>query len=142
MNNIIPKEPGLKRRLAYSKIIRDRNRALLNKNQFLVERTNYIEENIRQINNLYDDFIGYYNYEDYSNLDNVVVGASIKLLLSNSKLHITDVKNPVFCVICQYHSYDGIIRELHCKHKFHVDCIDKWFMGSKKCPACMQELVE
>lgn len=42
------------------------------------------------------------------------------------------------CVICiEYQKNDDIIREIkHCKHSFHVKCIDDWFLENNSCPEC------
>jgi hypothetical protein len=42
------------------------------------------------------------------------------------------------CVICiEDCKPDDIIREInHCKHSFHVKCIDKWFVENNSCPEC------
>jgi hypothetical protein len=42
------------------------------------------------------------------------------------------------CVICiEDYKSDDIIREInHCKHSYHVKCIDEWFEGNNSCPEC------
>ncbi|CEO94735.1 unnamed protein product (mitochondrion) [Plasmodiophora brassicae] len=44
------------------------------------------------------------------------------------------------CVIC--HESTGQVmtfRYLWCGHRFHVDCIDRWLIGSNLCPMCRVE---
>jgi hypothetical protein len=42
------------------------------------------------------------------------------------------------CVIClEEFKSDNKIREInHCKHSFHVKCIDEWFVKNNSCPVC------
>jgi len=51
------------------------------------------------------------------------------------------------CVICCEPKVDGEqCRILHCKHSYHVDCIDMWWLTSKErageCPLCKQRTAE
>ena len=43
------------------------------------------------------------------------------------------------CVICQGHARNSRARTLECKHKFHKECIKKWFESSSRCPICNDE---
>jgi len=47
------------------------------------------------------------------------------------------------CTICCQGFYEKqIIRELlHCKHFFHIQCVDKWFETHITCPICRVSLV-
>lgn len=46
------------------------------------------------------------------------------------------------CPICFEKFYQNeILRELPCKHRFHADCIDPWFLNeSSECPLCRIDL--
>lgn len=44
-----------------------------------------------------------------------------------------------FCVICQDDIYLDIVRKLSCKHVYHIDCIDKWFIDNTICPTCKRD---
>jgi len=43
------------------------------------------------------------------------------------------------CMVClaNFEENDKL-RELHCSHHFHVDCIDEWLRRSPACPICKQ----
>lgn len=45
------------------------------------------------------------------------------------------------CAIClsEYEEGDKV-KEMPCKHAFHVDCIGKWLGISNFCPVCKYEL--
>ena len=57
----------------------------------------------------------------------------------NNNNNDTEIVN---CSICQdIFNYNDIIRSIKsCKHKFHIDCIDKWFEKNKKCPICRVDI--
>jgi len=43
------------------------------------------------------------------------------------------------CGICiEKMKKNDIVRELSCKHSFHIDCIDQWFEKKCCCPYCNQ----
>ncbi|CAF1056344.1 unnamed protein product [Rotaria sordida] len=37
--------------------------------------------------------------------------------------------------LCEYDQYDNV-RRLPCMHLFHIECVDKWLIQSKRCPIC------
>lgn len=76
------------------------------------------------------------NYETLIELPNVPVGLDLKELVHISKIKIC--KNKVLCVICQEQTKinKDIIRILDCKHIYHVNCIDNWFIDHNACPLC------
>lgn len=48
----------------------------------------------------------------------------------------------VQCAICMESFVEGeSVRTLPCMHKYHVNCIDKWLVGSTKCPLCKHDLL-
>lgn len=46
------------------------------------------------------------------------------------------------CVVClEDFDNEDIIKELPCRHLYHVKCIDKWLsQNSNKCPVCKNEV--
>jgi hypothetical protein len=113
----LPREPGLYRRLAYG-------------------------ENIRRHS--------YNRNIDYTHIDNNT-GLSLKCLIKNSNIIFEN--NDFFCSICQdnkhskvYKSYVknltnlSLLRQLNCKHKFHIECIETWLTYNKTCPMCRKNL--
>lgn len=114
----LPREPGLRRRLAYSEYLR--NGTYTDAPEFVVTRITEESINIGSIN-----FGSVYSQPK--------CGLSISNLLKCSKLKEGD---DIFCPICQ-DSKTNILRELSCKHVFHANCIDYWFVEQSKCPLCM-----
>jgi len=122
--------PGLIRRMAYSNYLANRRRRGYN---FL--RISPIRRNREQI--------VIFNYESLSQLEDVKIGLISKNILNKTqvKLNINTEENNNFCVICQEDiENNSIIREIHCKHSFHINCIDNWLVDNKKCPMCKYEI--
>lgn len=73
------------------------------------------------------------------NLEDVPTGLISKNLFNNSTIYMNF--DPIFCCICQC-KLKGIciLRELKCTHKFHINCIDEWFISKNKCPECRCEI--
>ncbi|XP_041936530.1 probable E3 ubiquitin-protein ligase RHG1A [Alosa alosa] len=42
------------------------------------------------------------------------------------------------CLICHHdlHKGGGGVRELHCTHSFHSECIEEWLWRKQACPTC------
>ncbi|XP_056315495.1 E3 ubiquitin-protein ligase arkadia-A [Danio aesculapii] len=42
------------------------------------------------------------------------------------------------CLICHgdLRKEGGVIRELHCSHSFHSECIEEWLWSKQSCPTC------
>ena len=79
-------------------------------------------------------------YDYLTTLEDVKIGLMNKKLLDKSKVAI-NFETKEFCVICQDDiELNDIIRTVKCKHLFHINCIDKWFIENKKCPVCKYEL--
>lgn len=46
------------------------------------------------------------------------------------------------CSIClEYLLENNTIKILKCKHRFHIECIDKWFDISDNCPLCQKKFL-
>lgn len=50
-------------------------------------------------------------------------------------VNINDLTNEE-CIICYEHLTSDNLRILKCKHYFHKDCIDTWFISNNMCPLC------
>jgi len=118
----LPQAPGLKRRLAYAKLVRDAHARTRETVPLRTrERTHAVE------------------YVIYYNLDDVKVGVIDKSL--NMTLILVNDTYDKFCVICQeYVNMGNIIRTLRCSHSFHINCIDTWFNHHTKCPSCNEDV--
>jgi hypothetical protein len=130
--------PGLDRRIAYSNYLDNRRRERRRNNI----HTSPINTNIylhispirRQNINRID-----FSYESLFQLQDVKVGLISKNILDKTQVKIN--RNNDFCVICQEDiKKDIIIREINCKHSFHINCIDNWLVENKKCPMCKYEI--
>ena len=112
----LPRERGLSRRLAYGEYIRN----------FLGSR-GYTEAHVPR---------------DTHNVISLKVlnkGLSLKIVLLNSKVFC---KEEFLCCICQDTFSQNIIRELSCKHSFHINCIDTWLANNATCPMCRKIIGE
>jgi hypothetical protein len=126
--NYLHLPPGLTRRMAYSNYLENRRRRRFN-NIYL-----HISPIRRQNINRVD-----FSYESLFQLQDVKVGLISKNILDKTQVKIN--RNNDFCVICQEDiEKDIIIREINCKHNFHINCIDNWFVENKKCPMCKYEI--
>lgn len=43
------------------------------------------------------------------------------------------------CAICFNEDTEGLV--LNCGHKFHIQCIDKWFQNMLNCPICKKNII-
>ncbi|XP_070041245.1 E3 ubiquitin-protein ligase MPSR1-like [Nicotiana tomentosiformis] len=51
------------------------------------------------------------------------------------------VEEGVECAICLLEfEVDGEAKEMPCKHKYHVDCVDKWLKINGSCPICRYKM--
>lgn len=127
----LPREPGLHRRLAYGENI----------------RRNFYNANILSNRNISSNINITYNNIDYDNNDNI--GLNLKYLIKNSNIIFEN--NDFFCSICQDNKHTkkykninltnlSLLRELNCKHKFHIECIETWLTYNKTCPMCRNNL--
>ena len=132
--------PGLSRRLAYSNHLRNRRTTT-------ALRTRPARYNVRispvirrQRHNVIPD-INFLSYESLVRLQDVKVGLINKNLINKSSVSVYKKLNDEVCVICQDDISKGdVIRTLNCKHIYHLDCIDTWFIENKKCPTCKYEI--
>ena len=82
--------------------------------------------------------------EDFTNLIDIKKGIISRNLVENSNVKIFN-DNTVYlnliCGICRDQFIDNnIIRELKCRHHYHIKCIDTWFTENKTCPECRFEI--
>lgn len=153
--------PGRQRRLAYSKLIDNRNnRNRLGRN-FTNQRRNAIislNEDVSSFSiarnaifeiaseNLNEDTWTYENLVEL-NENNVQIGLVNKNLVEQSTVELNLFEDN-FCVVCQenidtnIYLETSIIRILKCTHCFHIKCIDTWFTENNKCPTCKNEITE
>jgi len=121
--------PGLTRRIAYSNYLENRRRERRYINRYL-HISPIRRENINRID---------FTYESLYQLQDVKIGLISKNILNKTEVKINTNDN--FCVICQEDiQKNSIIREINCKHSFHINCIDNWFIENKKCPMCKYEI--
>jgi hypothetical protein len=68
-------------------------------------------------------------------MESVVVPLNLSSLRANTVVEYGVEGN---CSICQddINSVELVRRIRKCNHKFHIDCVDKWFETSVKCPEC------
>ncbi|XP_053562039.1 leukemia NUP98 fusion partner 1 [Bombina bombina] len=45
------------------------------------------------------------------------------------------------CVICHDDLHIGSVWELHCMHRFHKECIEKWLYKKQTCPTCRVQVI-
>ncbi len=154
MNNL-PKNLGLRRRLAYSESIRQRHAQLYrpHNNEELIPLLNSLLQAQSLTHNLTNR--RYYingdsdqsldTYEEriaYEEIHAVKIGLINENLLKNTKitLHTNNINNTI-CIICQHDIINNeIIRTLNCNHLYHIDCIDFWLTLNKTCPLCKIEI--
>jgi hypothetical protein len=137
-------DPGLSRRLSYSEYIRNRHRQRRNR----INSHTYASSNTynNTYNNVYNN--SYYGvpYDTTTYLSNrnafeiterAVTITTLKNLLSKSIVKINK-DDDLICAICQdeIEKDTSIIRELECKHVYHIECIDKWLSIKNECPMC------
>ncbi|KAK9687695.1 hypothetical protein K7432_014688 [Basidiobolus ranarum] len=77
-----------------------------------------------------------------------------KEALKNSPHEPTCIENSVgavakireedaICCICLSQYEDGDkLRQLHCSHHFHVDCVDEWLKLNRTCPLCKRDITQ
>ena len=120
--NILPTMSGIPE-------MRDKNYALVHNNEAFID----------------------YNSSRYIKTD-IVVGIILqsqatseetifKKLRENSKINkfMPQGSFNTTCGICiEKMKRNDIVRELTCKHSFHIDCIDQWFEKKCCCPYCNQ----
>ena len=136
--------PGRKRSIEYSNYlesIRNRNRRRINIHTTPIRNRNiqpFLQ--ISPIINVHHFNRIEMNYESLSQLQDVKIGLLSKNILDKTVVKLNKSCDN-FCVICQDDiNTDSIIRQINCKHIFHIDCIDNWFVENKKCPTCKYEV--
>ena len=114
---VLPNNPGLERRMAYSNYVR--RARFRNSNNFQIRSIqNYTLPNF------------WMDYIQSSNSSNN--GLSLKQLRKNSNVYI---KENIQCCIC-YQDDNKVTRKLKCGHEFHLDCIELWLTEKNSCPIC------
>ena len=133
--------PGRDRLLAYSNFISNRRQIPTVRQQ--IQQLRRQRMSIRQVYFSVDFYYGNGNstqsYDVLSSLKDVKVGVEFKNLFEKSRIEKN--KEQSFFVICQDNIHiDDFVRIINCKHGYHIDCIDKWFVENKKCPTCKFEI--
>lgn len=104
----------------------------------ITDSRSYIQETERTLNPIYRNTI--YDariYDDHSYKNNNERGLIHKNLFENSTISTSQIKE--FCIVCQDNiNVNDIIRTLGCFHRFHVNCVDEWFIEQSICPLCKQ----
>ena len=53
------------------------------------------------------------------------------------------MNNDDICSICYDSLEDNNTTEIECGHKYHINCIIKWFRtGNQKCPLCNDNTID
>ena len=115
--NILPRMPEM----------RNNSHALLHTNEIFIDynRTRYIKT---------EAVVGMI-IESQATQDNTIFKklrekSEIKKFTSQGTFNST-------CGICiEKMKMNDIVREMTCKHSFHIDCIDQWFEKKCTCPYC------
>jgi hypothetical protein len=99
-----------------------RNPLFLPNNEHVVEELLRMEEQLNGLNNPAN------------------IGANQEHINSRTLSYKYDKEKNVIeekCTIClcEYEQYDSV-RRLPCIHLFHIECVDKWLIQSKRCPIC------
>lgn len=74
----------------------------------------------------------------------VPVRATQAQIDANSEVLVAEMEGSI-CAICQevLRTGEGTLRRLrHCRHTFHVTCIDTWFTSHVQCPECRHDIRE
>lgn len=80
------------------------------------------------------------SYETMAEYPRVTTGLIQKKIITNTNISIC-VGNYDICIICQFKpNFGDILRTLHCKHLFHINCIDTWLTEHNICPICKQNI--
>lgn len=85
-----------------------------------------------------ESYESYESYESLIQLKDVTVGLISKKLINNSI--IRNSVGVTYCTICQQDIYLDIIREIKCRHTYHINCIDTWMSNNSNCPDCRFKL--
>lgn len=51
------------------------------------------------------------------------------------------IDNDLMCVICLNPLLNNV-EELPCKHKYHINCLNKWKTYKEKCPICKTIIIQ
>lgn len=84
-------------------------------------------------------------YDVYSQLQNVKVDVKLKDLIYKTTTEVSNKSIDDNCTVClnplHVEESPNILRRINgCHHVFHINCIDKWFSESNKCPVCRFEI--
>lgn len=65
-----------------------------------------------------------------------------KKITATASAEDSDDENTDCCVICLDPYADGDqLRQMPCKHEFHVKCIDPWLLANHNCPLCKYNIL-
>lgn len=122
----LPNRIGLYRRLRYGEIIRQRNNRIygthqMNQNRFDNRMIIYGRNNMLE--------------QEQESLESLLTLRRVNEM-SDVRLYKSIYENEL-CTICQEQFENNqIIRELKCRHIYHIKCIDTWLCIQTKCPLC------
>ena len=121
----------LNKRNSYGNSILVRNQ--INRRQYYTYINSYYRYRQNNINQRLNN--------ELNSFEDVVIHTPLQLVNKNSKVYLSNTNNNL-CIICQETiNYNSIVRELSCKHMYHLKCIDTWLETNKKCPLCNKYLI-
>ncbi|KAI8892439.1 hypothetical protein BC833DRAFT_611651 [Globomyces pollinis-pini] len=75
--------------------------------------------------------------------EKIVQSSSVPKQENSNPPNSSDKTTDETCALCIEDYQEGeILRELHCEHRFHSECVDEWLLNVKRtCPICTADAV-